>query len=379
MEITPAHRQKMRNALAWLAKPVLVFYLMPALMALLVVGTVAQAQIGLYEAHRTYFSSFAFLAFGFIPLPGGYTLLMILTVALLVKFLGYSDWSWRKSGIILTHLGALLLLLGGLFTALSAREGYMVIAEGDQSPYVYDYHAREMLVFKNDQLEYRISAGQLESALNYGKTALPLGLNIVSFCENCAISKREETEQDFAQDQALQSMAQFMALQSKPKEKEAEANLSGVSFILGGLDDPSQDGLYIAFEAMPKPIEVQKDGAAYKIIYGKSQRLLPFAIKLIDFKKDDYPGMQMARAYSSDVLVLDGGAEWAARIEMNAPLRYKGYTFYQSSFDQSGEAEMSVLSVVENKGRLFPYIGTLVIMIGLLVHIVLIFRQRVRT
>lgn len=379
MEITPAYRQKMRNALAWLAKPALVFYLMPALMALLVVGTVAQAQIGLYEAHRTYFSSFAFLAFSFIPLPGGYTLLMVLTVALLVKFLGYSDWSWRKSGIILTHLGALLLLLGGLFTALSAREGYMVIAEGDQSPYVYDYHAREMLVFKNDQLEYRISAGQLESALNYGKTALPLGLNIVSFCENCAISKREETEQDFVQNHALQSMAQFMALQSKPKEKEAEANLSGVSFILGGLDDPAQDGLYIAFEAMPKPIEVQKDGAAYKIIYGKSQRLLPFAIKLIDFKKDDYPGMQMARAYSSDVLVLDGGAEWTARIEMNAPLRYKGYTFYQSSFDQSGEAEMSVLSVVENKGRLFPYIGTLVIMIGLLVHIVLIFRQRVRT
>lgn len=377
MEISSAtkHIQRVTERLS---RADIVFYLMPALMALLVIGTVAQADMGLYEAHRTYFSSFFFLAFGIVPLPGGYTLLMILTLNLLFKFLFHSDWSWRKSGIILTHFGALLLLLGGFFTALSAREGYMVIAEGDQSPYVYDYHAREMLIFKNDQLEHRVDYEALKAALNNDSARLPLDLKVWNICENCAISKREDTQQSFAKDKPLQSMAQFMALEAKPKDKAAEANLSGVSFTLDGLDDAAQNGLYIAFEAMPNPIEISKDGADYKIIYGKAQRHLPFAIKLVDFIKEDYPGMQMAKAYSSDVVVLDQGTEWTARIEMNAPLRYKGYTFYQSSFDQSGQTEISVLSVVENKGRIFPYIGTFVIMLGLLVHIVLIFKERAR-
>jgi len=45
---------------------------------------------------------------------------------------------------------------------------------------------------------------------------------------------------------------------------------------------------------------------------------------------------------------------------MNKPLRYKGYTFFQSAYerDQSGE-EITILAVVENKGRIFPYLGTI--------------------
>lgn len=69
---------------------------------------------------------------------------------------------------------------------------------------------------------------------------------------------------------------------------------------------------------------------------------------------------------------------WNALIEMNAPLRYKGYTFFQSSFDQNEQGEATVLTVVENKGRLFPYIGTFVVALGLLLHIFIIFRRKRR-
>jgi cytochrome c biogenesis protein ResB len=112
------------------------------------------------------------------------------------------------------------------------------------------------------------------------------------------------------------------------------------------------------------------------MIYGKAQRQLPFEIGLKDFQKKDYPGMSMARGFSSDVSVYDQGAPWEARIEMNAPLRYKGYTFYQSSFDQSAEGETTVLSVVENKGRIFPYLGTFIITLGLLLHLWIVFVKR---
>lgn len=353
-----------------LARADMVFYIMPPLMILLIAGTWAQREIGLFAAHQMYFSSFI-IWLGFVPLPGGYTLLLILSVNLVLKFLFFSDWSLKKSGIILSHLGALVLLIGGLVTALQAREGFMVIPEGQKTPYVYDYHIRELLIFKDDVLQYALDSNKLQRP----SIDLPLGIDIQNFCDNCQILKREEHEQDFAKDKPLYAMAQFMALEPKAPEKEAEANLSGFSFTIDGLNE-DVDGLYIAFEAMPKPIEFSHNGHNYKIIYGKQQRALPFEIALTDFEKKNYPGMQMARGFSSDVVVLDDGARWNARIEMNAPLRYKGYTFYQSSFDQSADGETTVLSVVENKGRLFPYIGTFILALGLLLHLALIARKR---
>ena len=84
----------------------------------------------------------------------------------------------------------------------------------------------------------------------------------------------------------------------------------------------------------------------------------------------------MAKSYHSDVIVNDGDINWETRIEMNKPLRYKGYTFFQSSFDQSEEGEITILSVVKNEGWLFPYIGTIILAIGLLLHIILTFNRR---
>jgi hypothetical protein len=61
---------------------------------------------------------------------------------------------------------------------------------------------------------------------------------------------------------------------------------------------------------------------------------------------------------------------------MNEPLRYKGYTFYQSSFSLRPDGEYSVLSVVRNKGRVFPYLASLLIFAGLLLHLVIRLRER---
>ena len=39
--------------------------------------------------------------------------------------------------------------------------------------------------------------------------------------------------------------------------------------------------------------------------------------------------------------------------------------------------EATVLAVVRNKGQIFPYIGALVIALGLLLHVFLVMRRRV--
>ena len=58
-------------------------------------------------------------------------------------------------------------------------------------------------------------------------------------------------------------------------------------------------------------------------------------------------------------------------IKMNEPLRYKNYTFYQSSFIEEESGETSVFAVVENYGRLFPYISSIIMCFGLLLHLII--------
>ena len=341
------------RALPRLAQADIIFYLMPLLIFVLVLNTIEQASIGLYDSHHKYFSSLYFWI-GYIPFPGGYLLLILISLSLLIKFLFFSDWKIQKSGIILTHLGALILLLGGIITAISQREYYMILPEGSSTPYIYDYFKTATLAFQGQN---RISLDNL-----------PFTFDILESCDNCDIKKREEIGNPY--ELPLHDMAQFMALLPKPREPQAEANFSGITAKITGAGN-NQDGIYVAFQHMPKPIEIKTGDKTYKLIYSKKQSTLPFQIALKDFKKASHPGTMMASAYSSDITVIDGDIKWQAHIEMNEPLRYKGYTFYQSSFEQTPDEELSILSVVENKGRLFPYIGTIVIALGLITHLLI--------
>jgi hypothetical protein len=57
---------------------------------------------------------------------------------------------------------------------------------------------------------------------------------------------------------------------------------------------------------------------------------------------------------------------------MNKPLRYKNFALFQSSYfeDRQGN-EYTVLAVVKNAFRLFPYIASGIIFIGMLLHFIM--------
>lgn len=358
----------LKQNLLRLADADMVFWLMPPLMVLLIAGTLAQRWLGLWPAMDMFFSSFIIWA-GPLPLPGAYTLLGILSLNITLKFLLKTEWTARKIGINLTHLGAIILLLGGLLTAMTAREYYMLIPEGQESPFIYDYHRRALNIFENNRQIARLPFGEIK---NWDLAALPFTMKINSACQNCEIKKRQE-QPDYDPDQPWQSMARFMVFNAKPPEKDPEADLSGLEFTIAGTD---ADGIYVAFDAMPKPITFNIGETSYAMMFGKEQSILPFTVALTDFVKDEYGGTAMARSYHSDVIIKDGGLEWPARIEMNKPLRYRGYTLFQSSFEQGPDFEATILSVVENKGRLFPYIGSTILGLGLILHLIIALKAR---
>ncbi len=103
------------------------------------------------------------------------------------------------------------------------------------------------------------------------------------------------------------------------------------------------------------------------IEYRPAVRPVPFSVKLLDFRKTDYPGTEMAAAFESDVELSDPsrGVTFKKRISMNNPLKYRGYSLFQSSYVQ-GPKETTILSVRNDPGVPFVYTGFLIVLAGVI-------------
>jgi cytochrome c-type biogenesis protein CcsB len=103
---------------------------------------------------------------------------------------------------------------------------------------------------------------------------------------------------------------------------------------------------------------VTLNGKTIELFYGSKIITLPFSIKLNKFIFERYPGSNSPSGYKSDVLLIDKAAniEKPFMIFMNNILKYKGYRFYQSSFDKDEKG--TVLSINhDNAGMLVSYTG----------------------
>ena len=106
-------------------------------------------------------------------------------------------------------------------------------------------------------------------------------------------------------------------------------------------------------------------GKQYTVTYGPKAEILPFDLHLKAFELKRYPGSQSPESYASELKVIDAGKESPYRIFMNNVLDYKGYRFYQSSFDTDEKG--TVLSVNQDRpGTYVTYLGYTLLTLGML-------------
>ncbi len=116
-----------------------------------------------------------------------------------------------------------------------------------------------------------------------------------------------------------------------------------------------------------EPNELNFDGLSLSVAYGSKEVVVPFSIKLNDFIMDKYPGTNSASSYASEVQLIDdkNNVKKDYRIYMNHILDYRGYRFFQSSFDQDEQG--TYLSVNNDFwGTLISYIGYILLTIGMI-------------
>src|SRR5690606_19406620 len=105
------------------------------------------------------------------------------------------------------------------------------------------------------------------------------------------------------------------------------------------------------------------DGVNVTASFGSRRIELPVSIHLNDFQLERYPGSNSPSSYASEVVLRDGEIEKPFRIYMNNILNYKGYRFFQSSYDTDEKG--TVLSVNSDAwGTSVTYLGYLMMIIG---------------
>ena len=108
-------------------------------------------------------------------------------------------------------------------------------------------------------------------------------------------------------------------------------------------------------------------GLHFRVRYGAIERKLPFQIRLNHFQLEKYPGSESASSYASEITVLDRKKSFDYRIFMNHILDYKGFRFFQSSYDITPTYQETRLSVNHDFwGTKITYVGYFFLFLGLI-------------
>ena len=106
------------------------------------------------------------------------------------------------------------------------------------------------------------------------------------------------------------------------------------------------------------------------LAYGPRPIQLPFELYLRDFQLDRYPGSNSPSSFASEVTLIDTahGVEEPYRIFMNNILKYRGFRFFQSSYDNDEKG--TILSVNHDAmGTILSYIGYFLLTLGMVLSI----------
>ena len=341
------------------------------LIVLTFVGTVYQADHGLHQAKLRYFDSWiAYL--GVVPFPGTQLVLAVLLANLLGYLLQMLTRAIMPYGILLTHLGILLLLTGGAITQRYGMESHLSLVEGETSNVSASYNDWELALWNTDMGVRDVRARSTDHLKAGDVLEFPdpgLTVAVESYHRN------SRAFQDGIPEPPENSRGITHVIEA-PMEKEPERNRPGTVLRLTWPGGQTRRVLMFGEDAVE---DLSIGGKTYLLTLRHTRYPLPVLVTLKDFRREVHRGTEMARSFSSKIDVEGEGLQREVTVSMNKPFRYRGLTFYQASFGSDGSgAEMSTFAVTRNHARLLPYVATSIVVIGMLIHFCTILVKRAR-
>jgi cytochrome c biogenesis protein ResB len=319
---------------------------------------------------------------GGFPFPGGFVLIGALVVNLIAAHSLRFKFTRKRLGIILTHLGLILLLCSELATAALATEGNMAINDGGARKYIERMRDFELAVIdpasKERDTVTVIPDSVLLQSMNSEREDvthpdLPFDVRVNRWLANSTLARARASDRNLA---TTGLGRQLMAVR-RPSSAGVSASqgIDTPSAYVTLLKDGEPLGTYMvttldnAIQTLPhQPQTVKVDGETYKIDLRFVREYTPYTLHLENFGHKYYTGTNTPRAAESKVILEDPerNVKRQVLISMNSPLYYRGQTFYQSGAMPDDQG--TVLQVVNNPAWFLPYVSCTMIALGLLIH-----------
>ncbi len=338
-------------------------------------GTLAQVDLGLYKAQNDFFRSFFiyWMPAGSnvrLPIfPGGYLIGWLLLINLFAAHLKYYRPGMKKYGIVMIHIGVVLLLVGQLLTDRLSTESLLHLRNGDTKNYSEASRQYELAVIDTTEADtdkvVAIPEGRLLRRGDIHHAALPFTIRVQTFYPNSSLV--EASTAGYAEVTTTAGFGSGIWWRGLPHETEMDKR-DTPSGIVELLTPNGSLGTYLVSAVLTRPQVLTHEGRRYELALRAARFYKPFNIHLVEFKHDKYLGTDIPKNFSSRVRLQrpDTGEDREVLIYMNNPLRYDGETYYQASFDPDNQG--TVLQVVRNPSWLTPYFSCVLVGAGLLVQ-----------
>ncbi len=376
-------------------------------LVLVFVGTLAQVHEGLYNAQARFFKSWFVVGatlFGtklpWLILPGGYSIGGALFVSLVTAHFTRFHWSWRRSGIFMTHLGVILLLLGQLGTDMLSTESAMRLEAGQTKNYSEDFHACELALINQslpDEDEVVSIPERFVGAKGEIKhPQLPFTVKVREYWPNSMVESATEGVKPpvAVVPHVTAGYGKKVWVFPLPVTQDMESrNIPSATVeVFAGTESK---GIWLVTAQSSASQSFEMDGKPWGLALRFKRYYKPYSLTLLDFTHDRYPGTDLPKDFRSRIRI-DHPAKNERReteIYMNNPLRYAGLTFYQLQMvdEQTAREAMtrnpgekvtpsSTFQVVKNPSWLTPYLACVMVGAGLaiqfLIHLVEFARKR---
>ncbi len=158
----------------------LTVWLLVLSMLLVFFATIDQRELGVFGIQQKWFYTFIVIHFikGF-PAPvflGGYTIGGLLFANLVAAFICRFKFTWKKSGIWLTHAGLILLLIGGFLSGIMQEDYQMRIREGETKNYSESFHLYELAILDTTPAGHDNVTAIPDAILSRARASAPLDL-----------------------------------------------------------------------------------------------------------------------------------------------------------------------------------------------------------
>jgi hypothetical protein len=214
-----------------------------------------------------------------------------------------------------------------------------------------------------------VPGSMLQPGARVSNDLLPFDVEVERYMPNSALRDRAPDDRlpdDLKGAGRLQTAVERGEVAGTSTKQTVEYPSAYVRFVDKGSSESLGSYLMSAW-LDPQPVTV--GGKTYRVALRFKRSYKPYSLYLYEFRFDRYPGTDIAKNFSSRVRLVDPerGEDREVLIRMNEPLRHRGETFYQQSFDEKTE-KATILQVVRNPGWLMPYVSCALVSLGMLAH-----------